>query len=122
MNRQRELNQHVKDQLITHQASLTNGFSIFSTSNFNTSQYLYAYMDLMERSFDSDYNVDFDRANGLANIDSVHNFYGSNQIDENDLAVYSAEGYAFPIEDATYSDYIEDINSILSDTYLNFLS
>ena len=122
VNRQRELNQHVKDQLITHQASLTNGFSIFSTSNFNTSQYLYAYMDLMERSFDSDYNVDFDRANGLANIDSVHNFYGSNQIDENDLAVYSAEGYAFPIEDATYSDYIEDINSILSDTYLNFLS
>ena len=29
VNRQRELNQHVGDQLITHQASLTNGFRFF---------------------------------------------------------------------------------------------
>ena len=61
------VNELVKNQLIKHKASIQTGFQIFSLDSFDTSQYLYAYMDMMERSVDSNYDINFEEFNAISN-------------------------------------------------------
>ena len=111
----------VRSRLIRHQDSLT-AFSTVDMNSFDTSQYLFSYMDLMERNSDYESSLDylFEEDLHKVNHDFIsdideYNKFGSGEVSLTSLEQFSITNqYLFPISvvDDMYK-YQDDVDLLL---------